>query len=224
MEVRYHRVCYSNYTKFVSRIEKETHNSVTIKSVYEKSYSIFCKEVIEAGIIERKELKYMEDLFVKFVEIAKEKESVDAPSKYRAFKLKQRLRKDYPQLVFLMPKKRNVSEVVYVENLDSSELVEEHMLYASDESDGEMDEQDCLSEHGVCDQVSSGKRNPETNELEVLYNAALILKRKVEEISKLDLPWPPLASDLTMDNVKKVVPHELYNTLAWICGLSSEPV
>ena len=165
----------------------------------------------------------MKDLFMKFVEIAKEKESVDA-SKYRAFKLKQRLRKDYPQLVFLMPKKRNVSEIVYVENLDSSELVEEHMLYASDESDGEMDEEDCLSEHGVRDKVSSVKRYPETNELEVLYNAALILKRKVEEIPKLDLPWPPLASDLTMDNVKKVVPHELYNTLAWICGLSSEPV
>ena len=153
----------------------------------------------------------MKDLFMKFVEIAKEKESVDA-SKYRAFKLKQRLRKDYPQPVFLMPKKRNVSEIVYVENLDSSELVEEHMLYASDESDGEMDEEDCLSEHGVRDKVSSVKRYPETNELEVLYNAVLILKRKVEEIPKLDLPWPPLASDLTMDNVKKVVPHELYNT------------
>ena len=62
------------------------------------------------------------------------------------------------------------------------------------------------------------------NKLEVLYNAALILKQEVAEISKLDFPWPPLASDLTIDNVKKVVPHELFNTLAWICGLSSEPV
>ena len=46
----------------------------------------------------------------------------------------------------------------------------------------------------------------------------------MDEIPKLDLPWPPLASDLTIENVKKVVPHELFNTLAWICGLSSEPV
>ena len=35
--------------------------------------------------------------------------------------------KSYPQLVFCVPKMRNVSEIVYVENLDSSELVEEHM-------------------------------------------------------------------------------------------------
>ena len=70
----------------------------------------------------------MKDLLEKFVIIAKDTENVDA-SKYRAlaFKLKQRLMKSYPQLVFCVPKMRNVSEIVYVENLDSSELVEEHM-------------------------------------------------------------------------------------------------
>ena len=68
----------------------------------------------------------MKDLLEKFVIIAKDTENVDA-SKYRAFKLKQRLMKSYPQLVFCLPKMRNVSEIVYVENLDSSELVEEHM-------------------------------------------------------------------------------------------------
>ena len=68
----------------------------------------------------------MKDLLEKFVIIAKDTENVDA-SKYRAFKLKQRRLKSYPQLVFCVPKMRNVSEIVYVENLDSSELVEEHM-------------------------------------------------------------------------------------------------
>ena len=33
----------------------------------------------------------------------------------------------------------------------------------------------------------------------------MILREKVQEIPKLSLPWPPLASDLTMDNVQKVV-------------------
>ena len=51
----------------------------------------------------------------------------------------------------------------------------------------------------------------------------MILREKVQEIPKLNLPWPPLASDLTMDNVQKVVPCELYNMLAWTCGFSSEP-
>ena len=35
--------------------------------------------------------------------------------------------KSYPQLVFCVPKMRNVSEIVYVENPHSSELVKEHM-------------------------------------------------------------------------------------------------
>ena len=29
-------------------------------------------------------------------------------------------------------------------------------------------------------------------------------------------PWPPLASDLTMENSKNVVPVSLFNFLAWI--------
>jgi hypothetical protein len=65
--------------------------------------------------------------------------------------------------------------------------------------------------------------NSKVNDLQILYNAALILRQKVQEIPKLNLPWPPLASDLTMDNVQKVVPCELFNVLAWISGFSSEP-
>jgi hypothetical protein len=54
----------------------------------------------------------MKDLLEKFVIIAKDTENVDA-SKYRAFKLKQRLMKSYPQPVFCVPKMRNVSQEVY---------------------------------------------------------------------------------------------------------------
>ena len=44
----------------------------------------------------------------------------------------------------------------------------------------------------------------------------MILREKVQEIPKLNLPCQPLASDLT------IVPCELYNMLAWTCGFSSE--
>ena len=101
---------------------------------------------------------------------------------------------------------RNVSEIVYVENLDSSEVVEEHMTNKSENFDEEFDEESYII----------------NDELQILYNAALILLQKVQEITKLSHPWPPLASDLTMDNVRKVVPYELFNVLAWICGFSSE--
>ena len=71
--------------------------------------------------------------------------------------------------------------------------------------------------------MTQKQKNSEVNELQILYNAAMILREKFQEIAKLNLPWPPLASDLTMDNVQKVVPCELYNMLAWTCGFSSEP-
>ena len=56
--------------------------------MYEKSYDVFCKKVIEMEVIGNKRIKYMKDLLEKFVIIAKDTENVDA-SKYRAFKLKQ---------------------------------------------------------------------------------------------------------------------------------------
>ena len=99
LEVRYHKVCYCNFTIFLTRETKKQSEIERSISVYEKSYDVFCKKVIE------------------------DTENMDT-SKYRAFKLKQRLMKSNPQLVFCVPKMRNVSEIVYVENLDSSELVE----------------------------------------------------------------------------------------------------
>ena len=51
----------------------------------------------------------------------------------------------------------------------------------------------------------------------------MIVREKVQEIPKLNLPGLPLASDLSMNNVQKVAPCELYNMLASTCRFSSEP-
>jgi predicted secreted Zn-dependent protease len=96
LEVRYHKVCYSNYTIFLAREAKTT---TTCVPMYERSYDVFCKEVVETEIIKGKAIMYMMHLLEKFVVIAKETENVDA-SKYRSSKLKQRLINSYPQLVF----------------------------------------------------------------------------------------------------------------------------
>ncbi|XP_028412739.1 uncharacterized protein LOC114535652 [Dendronephthya gigantea] len=120
---------------------------------------------------------------------------------------------------------RNVSEIVYVENLDSSELVEEHMSNKSENNDEDFDEESYTGTIDDDDLNSNTEteENSRVNELQILYNAALILRQKVQDIPKLNLRWPPLASDLTMDNVQKVVPCELFNVSAWTCGFSSEP-
>ena len=90
--------CYCNYTKYVTREAKDQSESERSVSVYEKSYHVFCKGVIETEVIGDKKIMYMKDILEKSVTIAKVIENVDA-SKCRAFKLKQRLMKSYPQLV-----------------------------------------------------------------------------------------------------------------------------
>lgn len=138
LEVRYHKVCYSSYTKFLTREAKSEKSTSLFSSLYERSYEVFCKSVIETEVIQNKSIVYMKDLLQRFIYIAKKTEDVDA-SNYRANKLKQRLHKSYPQLVFCIPTMRNVSEIVYVENLNCSELVEEHLSHKS-QSDDEMEE------------------------------------------------------------------------------------
>lgn len=171
VEVRYHKVCYSNYTRFLTkRLVQETERCTP---QYEKSFDIFCEKVIDTEVINERQIKYMKDLLQKFIFIAQKTENVDA-SKYRAFKLKQRLIKRYPQLVFCTPTKRNVSEIVYVENLDSSELVEEHMLHKNDEDCNEVEGSD--DEDYVEDDNS--RSTPEVKELHLLYNLAIILRKK----------------------------------------------
>ena len=64
--------------------------------------------------------------------------------------------KSYSQLVFCVPKMRNVSETVYVKNLDSSELVEEHISNKSENKDEEnCTIDDCNLNSGHADSLQS---------------------------------------------------------------------
>ena len=68
--------------------------------------------------------------------------------------------KSYLQVVFCVPKMRNVSQIVYVENLDSSELVQEHISNKS-----EIDDYNLNSD-------TETEKNSEVSESQILYNAA----------------------------------------------------
>ena len=48
-----------------------------------------------------------------------------------------------------------------------------------------------------------------SNELHVVYNAAMILRDIVQNKPAQSTPWPPLGSDFTMENAKKAVPSQL---------------
>ena len=53
-------------------------------------------------------------------------------------------------------------------------------------------------------------------------NAAAILRNALQKKPGLVTPWPPLASDLTMENSKNVVPVSLFNFLAWMTASSDD--
>jgi hypothetical protein len=74
------------------------------------------------------------------------------------------------------------------------------MSIKSENSDEDFDEESCTIDDDVNSNTET-EGNSKVNELEILYNAALILRQKVQEIPKLNLPWPLLASDFTMDNI-----------------------
>ena len=96
--------------------------------------------------------------------------------------------------MFLKPNIRTKSEIVYVENLTSEDILDKHMTLKGMEDVEDMDYEDC------------GKTNvSDLNELHVLFNAAAILRHALQKKPGLVTPWPPLASDLTMENSKNVV-------------------
>ena len=67
------------------------------------------------------------------------------------------------------------------------------------------DEENCTTDDYNLNSDTETEKNFEVNELQILYNAAMIRREKVQEVPKLNLPWPPLASDLTMDNVNFII-------------------
>jgi hypothetical protein len=63
---------------------------------------------------------------------------------------------------------RNVSEIVYVENLDSSELVEEHMSIKSENNDEDFDEESCTIDDDDVNSNTETEGNSKVNELQIL--------------------------------------------------------
>ena len=100
--------------------------------------------------------------------------------------------------------------MVYVENLCPEDIIEEHMMMKSaDASDGEEfdgDESGSESEESGDDYTHGGVARDQdcsVNELQILYNAASIVKNNLQNTPDLKFPWPPLACDLTVEIPRK---------------------
>ena len=214
IEVRYHRKCYRKYTNFLHKQDKKAGDSA--KSLYDAGYEQFCKEVVEE-LIKNKKGTFMSHLHSKFVKIVQRVEGLDARD-FRKFRLKERLIHSYPQLVFVAPKRRNVSEIVFAENLCPSDIMQDD--YDLDEYDlsggSDYDDDDFLD-------VDTDTNEPLV-EAHALYHASMLLKGTMSRTQGLQVqcPPPPVAADISIENVQEIVTPTLFNFFAWTLGFSDE--
>lgn len=221
LEVKYHRRCYEKYTSFV-RHNKDiptSNTSAKPSGKFEESFNIFCDEFIKTKIIEEENIVYMAKILQAFIETVSQVENEDASS-YRASRLKQRLQERFPELVFQRPRVRSKSEIVYSSGLEASSLVE-HAVYDSQDSTAES-ESDMYVDDGLGSETVT---DIGSTHLKDFYNVALSLNSELQR--KKDVKWydkwPPVASEITADSVKKLVPPMLFNFMAWVVGFSDEP-
>ena len=232
IEVRYHRSCLRNYTVYQSRKPIEP-----IKEKYGKAFATFCSNVIDKKIIKDKQIYRMSSLRRLFVKAVRDIESQDASS-YKTFSLKQRIKRKYPQLCFLQPRKRYTSEIVYVEALSTEDLVPGAVGSGEETDTTTTTDTDTFSNTDtdttdVDERVeplkkrqkgSNGRSKPlmPIASLRDRYATAQDLKDDIMQ-TRTNLPWPPTSSELTLESARTIVSSKLYNFLAWVVGASDDP-
>jgi hypothetical protein len=186
--------------------------------LYEESYQHLCEQVVEKRIITNKEVMLMRKLFDYFVKAVQDTDGLDA-SNYRAFRLKNRLKLTYPQLVFHKPSKRNMSELVFSEDLSKGMIAAEEISMC-DSSDTENGSQEEIGTETPSTSTQKSGSNEE-EEMRTLFHAAMNLHGKIKECQNLYQSLPSTPSEFITTNAEKMVPPSLSVFLSWLLGFLS---
>ena len=185
---------------------------------YEESFTVFCEQFVKARIVNNDEIYYMNKIKEEFVRTVKQVEGADA-SNYRRFRLKERLREKFPQLVFHTPKRRNKSAILYAASICQGDMAEH---YLSNE-DSQTSQSDIETEDKVWDEQPLKNHKHKAVTLQEAYNVALTLRNILHSCTKpwYDT-WPPLASDITKESVMKLVTPFMFNFFSWLLRFSED--
>ena len=153
--------------------------------LYKESYQQFCKQVVDKKIITDKEVMLMTKLFDYFVKCVQGAEGLDAYIKLSKISFENKL--TYPQLVLHKPSKRNMSELVFCEDLSAGVIAAGH-ISMRDSSDTETSSQEEREIPGTSTQKKTG--NNEQEEMRTLFHAAMILRGKIEECDNFTKSGP----------------------------------
>ncbi|XP_028410493.1 uncharacterized protein LOC114533190 [Dendronephthya gigantea] len=152
-----------------------------------------------------------------FVKTVAQVEDTDA-SHYRTYLLKKRLQVKFPELVFYLPKMRRKSEIVYAESLSQGAVAEAYLDDENQTLETEMD----IEDDDLHDEIKN--QCDKTATLTEIYNVALTLRNILRcSTQKWYKNWPPLASDITVESIAKLVSPLLFNFMTWLLGFSDIP-
>ena len=146
-------------------------------------------------LIKNEKVTFMSHLHSKFVKIVQRVEGLDARD-FRKFRLKERLIHSYPQLVFVTPKRRDVSEIVFAENLCPSDIMQDD--YGLDEYD--------LSGGSGYDNDHFLDADTDANEplveAHALYHASMLLKGTISDEARNALEGTDISARKRMSSHK----------------------
>ncbi len=163
----------------------------------------------------------MRKLFDYFVKAVRDTKGLDA-SNYRAFRLKNRLKLTYPQLVLAYipaASKRNMSELVFSEDLSKGLIAAENISMHDSSSTESGSQEEIETETPSTSTQKSGSNEEE--EMRTLLHAAMILHGKIKDCHTFYQNWPPTPSEFTTTNAEKMVPPSLSVFRSWLLGFSS---
>ena len=201
---------------------EESRSDVQSDCKYQRSFSIFTEEFVMTKIIKGQKIYDMKRVKAEFDKTVARVENLDASS-YKTYRLKRRLKNTFPQLVFHSPKARSRSDIVFAKCLDTGKVAETFMLQEqlSEASDTEEEEENEDRNETERNATSANHRSS----LKEMYFSALSLREIFRDCTAKHwyTTWPPVAADINVANVKKLVPPVIFNFFAWALGFSDDP-
>ena len=123
----------------------------------------------------------------------------------------------YPQLQFTYDTTKGY--IVYSGAISAADLVKDHIGQMPTDLSSEEDEPDELDKESQLHMRSYNQ-----DDLRTTYFSSKIVKNAIEDsLSQFKCPWPPTAENLNTDSARKLVPHKLFNWIAWTIGINEEP-
>ena len=215
-EAKYHKCCYNEYTQCV-RVQA-TPKYCSEDTEYCDSFTSFCDSVIVPRILHGDEILRMDYLTKKFQQLVRKSESNNTIT-YRNNQLKRRLKRQYPQLLFVKPPSRGC-ELVMTEFQENTP----RFITSTSSTDTTTDTDQTDQDEGELEREENETRNTifYHDGVRTLYTAATFLKTLISETDSPISTWPPTCDDLSDDSISKTIPPMLYNFLAWCTGESDE--